>query len=61
MSALRRVITYAWCALAVGGGLGLWYIVVPSEDRKKEMLKVIIDYWSAGAERYVRYQGTVRV
>ncbi|CAL8335129.1 unnamed protein product [Gadus morhua 'NCC'] len=39
MSALRKVVSYAWCALAVGGGLGLWYIVVPSEERKKEMVK----------------------
>ncbi|XP_056457856.1 ubiquinol-cytochrome-c reductase complex assembly factor 3 [Gadus chalcogrammus] len=39
MSALRKVVSYAWCALAVGVGLGLWYIVVPSEERKKEMVK----------------------
>ena len=61
MSALRKVVSYAWCALAVGGGLGLWYIVVPSEERKKEMVKVIIDYGSAGAGRYVRNPGAVRV
>ncbi|CAL8263249.1 unnamed protein product [Boreogadus saida] len=39
MSTLRKVVSYAWCALAVGGGLGLWYIVIPSEERKKEMVK----------------------
>ena len=51
MSGARAAATCAWCAALLGGGLALWYLVVPSEERRKEMLKVMSDDGSAGAER----------
>lgn len=45
MSGMRTILTSLTLVGAVGASYGMWAIIVPGEEKKRELLKVTLGYY----------------